>query len=139
MNLRFRIFLLCCPLLLIPIGQYWFLSQGVRGFVSEIGTVVGAEQTLCPQGKRDPFPADCWYSVVEYKIDGAHKGRLRSEHPAGRPDIGDVVPILVNPNNRHDAVLSGIRGYWSSLFLVSILSLAFLLFAAVAAFFIPGV
>ena len=125
MKLRHRIFLLCCPLMILPFADYWYLSQDVKGFVSEKGTVVGGKHTLCKQGKNDPQPRDCWYEIVEYKVDSSHTARILSDTVGSEPDIGDAVPILVDPGNRYIAVLSGFRGHWSSLLLVSVLSFGF--------------
>ena len=134
MKLKHRIFLLCSPLMILPFADYWYLSQDVKGFVSEKGIVVGAKHTLCRKGKNDPQPTDCWYEVVEYKVDSSHTARILSDTAGSEPSIGDEVPILVNPGNRYIAVLSGFRGHWSSLLLVSVLSFCFVLFATLVAF-----
>ena len=106
----------------------------MKGFVSEKGIVVGAKHTLCKKGKNDPQPTDCWYEVVEYKVDSSHTARIVSDIAGSEPDIGDAVPILVNPGNRYNAVISGFRGYWSSLVLVSVLSFGFVLFVTLLTF-----
>jgi hypothetical protein len=39
-----------------------------------------------------------------------HTARILTDTVGSEPNIGDEVPILVNPGNRYIAVLSGFRG-----------------------------
>jgi Protein of unknown function (DUF3592) len=130
---RYLPLFLALPLLTLSIGDIVVKRQAVARFVRDEGTVVSVVRASCGRSTQ------CGYPVIEYQVGSGRTNRIRSDvasYPA--PAIGSRIPLLVDPRNRYDARVAGLRGYWARSIVTSSLALAFIAVAVLAVVF-PGI
>ncbi|MBV1776849.1 hypothetical protein KSF73_14120 [Burkholderiaceae bacterium DAT-1] len=121
---HFRLFILALPLLFIPVINYWLTAEAVKGFVPQVGQVVG--HVVLKTRKNSTV----YKSVIQYAGSDGQPFQIVDPLMRGIPDdIGDEVSILVDPENQAHAVRGGIGGHWFGFTVTTIISLFFFILA----------